>query len=288
MKKICFFIEYSLDDSDENNMGSVDTESMPISVDSENIPANEQMNCDTEYSDPLDLGDYKVQLMDQFSVTTDQVEFGHNNNGQLNTYDNQSNFDICDIDDIHNKPNDIVLSYLCPEDVLFEDLPFEVMETLDRPTSSKECPIKTEEESCTEYEKMCQNLDGTQFESYQNWLDSVIETMNLVLDFNNDGHPDPLKFCVPHVRFNIQSSFFLLPLLLHLQLHYNSFCLFQLYFDIFRTKFSAGTKKKRMPNFTTIITEGRYKNLTLFTWIFSNMKLIKHIFSTKSVRMAIS
>lgn len=184
-------------------MASVDMESMAIAVDSENIPDNEQMNCDPAYSDELDMANYKIQLMDQFSVTTDQVEFSQNDDGQLNTSDNQSNFDIYDIEDINKKSNDIVLSYLCAEDMLFEDLPFEVMETPDKPTSSKESPIKSEEETRTEYERMCQNLDGTQFESYQNWLDSVIETMNLVLDFNNDGHPDPLKFCVPHVRDSI-------------------------------------------------------------------------------------
>lgn len=59
--------------------------------------------------------------------------------------------------------------------------------------------------------------------------------------------------------------------------------LFQFYFDIFRTKFSAGTKKKRLPNQTTVITDGKYKNLTMFTWIFSNINLIKYILSTKIV-----
>lgn len=265
---------FSLEEcSGNDNMDLVEMRNLPIAVDSENIPANEQMNCDTEYTDSLDMGDYKVELMDQFS--SDCVEFSDD---QLNTVNNPSNLGIYDIDDGNSKPNDIVLSYLCPDDVLFEDLPFEVMEAPAKPTSSKECLMQSEEDTFTEYEKICRSLDNTQFESYQNWLDSVIETMNLVLDFNKDGHPEPLKFSVPHVRICIQSfSLFWSGV-------FTLFVRFQLYFEIFRTKFSAGTKKKRMPNFTTILTDGRYKNLTLFTWIFSNMKLIKHIFNTKSVR----
>lgn len=56
-----------------------------------------------------------------------------------------------------------------------------------------------------------------------------------------------------------------------------------MHFDILRTKFSAGTKKKRLPNHTIIIGDGKYKGLTLFSWIFSNIKLVKYIFSTKTV-----
>lgn len=225
-------------------MQPVDMKSLPIAV--ENIPVDDQLNC-SQYSDGLELVNYKVELMDQF-------EF---HNEQVNEAPSQSTFSIdgmYDVDD-QNRSTDVVLSYLYPEDFSIDELPMEVMETFQRPTSSKECLMQSDDDGGTEYEKICRSLDSSQLELYINWLNSVIETTNLVLDFNYDGYPEPIVFSVP-----------------------------QIYFDIFRTKFSAGTKKKRLPNQTIVITDGKHKNLTMFTWVFCNIKLIKYIFSTKTVR----
>lgn len=196
---------FSLEECNNENMQSVDMESLPIAVESENIPVDDQINCDTEYPDGLGMANYQVQLMDQYNVT-DQVEFSDE---QIHSNESQHNLSIDDIygvDDGTTKSNDVVLSYLCHEAMLFEDLPLEVMESLDNSMSNKDFQVQTEDDACTDYEKMCRSLNSTQLESYFNWLDSVIETTNLVLDFNNDGYPEPLIFSVPHVRKHVNHS----------------------------------------------------------------------------------
>ncbi|XP_055324128.1 uncharacterized protein C2orf42 homolog isoform X2 [Sitodiplosis mosellana] len=232
---------------------SVDMENLPISVESENVPMNDKLN-NGEYSDGLELVNYRVQLTDQFNVAN-KVEFGDE---QLNAAETQNNLSIDGIYglDDSGSTNDVVLSYLCSDGMLFEDLPMEVMN--ENLISNKDHSMESDDDIYTEHEKMCRSLDSTQLESYHNWLGSVIEATNLILDFNSDGYPEPLKFSVPH-----------------------------LYFDILRTKFSAGTKKKRLPNLTTVVTDGRYKNQTMSTWIFSNIKLIKYIFCTKTMELEV-
>ncbi|XP_031633462.1 uncharacterized protein C2orf42 [Contarinia nasturtii] len=231
---------FNLEEGDEKNP--------PISVEGANIPMD----------DALCLVNYRVQLPNQFNAN-DHAEFSDENFNTTDTPNNISIDGIYGLDDGSNKTNDVVFSYLCAsDDLLFEDLLMGVEE--DNQMSNSECleRIHTENESHTEHEQMCKSLNNIQLESYLNWLDSVIETTNLVLDFNNDGHPEPLKFSVPH-----------------------------LYFEILRTKFSVGTKKKRLPNQTTVISNGKYKNLTMFTWIFSNVKQIKHILSTKTMELEV-
>lgn len=178
-------------------------ENLPIAVENEQIPNENQMNSN-EYVDGLELVNYKVELLDQFNVS-DQIEF---QDEIPNATESQSGFNIdgiYNIDDPSNKTNDLVLSYLYPEDVSIDDLPMEVMETLETPSqdSTKQIEIDT----CSDYEKCCRNLDDVQLQSFLNWLDSVIETVNLALDFNDDGYPEPIIFSVPHVCPIIRNNF---------------------------------------------------------------------------------
>lgn len=167
------------------NEESVEMKKLPISVESEHVPIN----------DPLNIGEYSDGLY-QYS-TTNQIEF---DDEQINTTEPQNNLSVDGVYglDDSGSTNDVVLSYFCSDDMLFEDLPMEVMN--EDSISSKEHLQQSDDETYSEYEKMCRSLETTQLESYFNWLDSVIETINLVLDFNNDGFPEPLKFSVPHVR----------------------------------------------------------------------------------------
>lgn len=184
----------SLFNLEQCNRDSVNMENLPISVESENVPMDDQLNND-EYSDGLGLVNYRVQLTDRFNVT-DQIEF---NNDELNTIESQNNLSIDGIYGLdESSGNDVVFSYLYSDDMLFEDLPMQVMN--EHAMSSDKDLMQSEDEICTEHEKMCRNLESIQLESYLNWLDSVIETTNLILDFNNNGYPEPLKFSVPHVR----------------------------------------------------------------------------------------
>lgn len=177
------------------NGESVDMENLPISVKSENVPMNDQLN-NSGYSDGLELVNYRVQLSDQFNVAN-QVEFGDE---QLNATDTQNNLSIDGIYGLDDSAgtNDVVLSYLCSDGVLFEDLPMDISN--EYLMSNKDNLVESDDDTCTEYEKLCRSMDSTQLESYLNWLDSVIEATNLTLDFNSNGYPDPLKFSVPHVR----------------------------------------------------------------------------------------
>lgn len=252
---------FSLEQCNENNILPV--ENLPIAV--ENI--DNQLNCN-QYSDGLELVNYKVELMDQFEFRNEQENTECQNQNTLSN-------GIYGVDD-QSSGTDIVLSYLYPEDFSIDDLPMEVMETLQMPTSSKESFIQSDDDGSSEHEQLCRNFNDSQLELYINWLNSVIETTNSVLDFNSDGHPEPLIFSVPHVNTDSNRFSFTYQILF-------MFFILQAYFDIFRTKFSAGTKKKRLPNHTTVITDGKYKNLTMFTWIFSNIKMIKYILSTKAV-----
>lgn len=176
------------------NGESVDMENLPISVESENVPMNDQLN-NGEYSDGLELVNYRVQLTDQFNVA--KIEF---DDEQLNATDTQNNLNIDGIYGLDDSAgtNDVVYSYLCSDGVLFEDLPMEV--TNENLMSNKDHLVESDDDTCTEYEKTCRSMNSIQLESYLNWLDSVIEATNLILDFNNDGYPDPLKFSVPHVK----------------------------------------------------------------------------------------
>lgn len=172
------------------NSESIVMGSLPMSVENPIIPRDDQMNC-SEYSDGLDLVNYQLQFSDQLNVV-DQVD------NQLNNTEIHDSLNIDGIYDDSKNTNDVVFSYFSSEDVLFEDLT--MMEESPFSTA-KEYLLQSKDEDCTEYDKICRSLDNTQFVSYVNWLDSVIETLNLVLDFQNDGHPEPLKFSVPHVRF---------------------------------------------------------------------------------------
>lgn len=49
------------------------------------------------------------------------------------------------------------------------------------------------------YDEMLMNLSADELRLFTNWLDSVIEKINQTMDFNDDGHPDPIVFSVPHV-----------------------------------------------------------------------------------------
>lgn len=197
---------FSLEACADENMESVNMENIPIAVENEHIPMDSQLNS-SEYSDGLELVNYRVELL------SDQIEF---QDEPLNAPDSQSSFNIdgvYNIDDSSNKTNDVVLSYLYPEDVSIDDLPMELMETWESSISSQECSKHTEDDT-SDYDKVCRTLDDTQLQLYLNWLDSIIETVNLALDFNGDGYPEPLKFSVPHVNYNFALTFFILEIIL--------------------------------------------------------------------------
>lgn len=170
------------------NIQLVDMENLPIAVESENISDNYHLNCSNQYSDGLELVNYRVELMDQFELR----------NETSNMLQNANTLNIDGMDD-PNRNTDVVFSYLYSDDFSINDLPMEVMETLERPLSKQEASFMNTTDDSYEHEQICRTLNDTQLDSYTNWLNSVIETTNFVLDFNGDGNPDPIIFSVPHV-----------------------------------------------------------------------------------------
>lgn len=49
-----------------------------------------------------------------------------------------------------------------------------------------------------------------------------------------------------------------------------------------RNRFSIGSKR-RLPASTTFIENGKYKGLTMYTWSFRNLNIIRNIFTTNTV-----
>lgn len=181
------------------NMETVEMEDLPIAVERD----NNQLDSN-DYSDGLELANYKVELMDQFNAPT-HVELGDNN--QL---ENLTTFNVdgqlYGVEEQSNRSNDLILSYLYPEDVSINDLPLEVMETIQEKPSPNNDSAQGDDDNCTAYEKICRSLDDNQLGMYFSWLNSVVETTNSVLDFNDNGHPDPLTFSVPHVIRKVESE----------------------------------------------------------------------------------
>lgn len=205
----------------EENLQQVDMENLPIAVETDQSTTvdEEQLNCEhtNQYPDGMELVHYRVELMDQFEMQT----------GEANAVVQRSDGDgggngslgiegIYEIGSDPNRNTDIVLSYLYPDDLSIDDLPMEIMDTFERPiTSNNDVSLllatnyngnelhndgnDDEDDGYTEHERICRNLDDSQLDAYINWLSSVIETTNSVLDFNGNGHPQPLVFSVPHV-----------------------------------------------------------------------------------------
>lgn len=196
----------------EENIQPVDMENLPIAVEPEQNVNEQQTN---QYPNGMELVHYRVELMDQFKMDAGQtnamVQNPNDNDGAgVGTLGIEG---IYEMDSDPSSNTNIVWSYLYPDvEMSIDDLPMEIMDTFERPLSSNGLLLTENGNSnifdnddnndgLTEHERICRNLDSSQLDAYINWLSSVIETVNLALDFNGNGHPEPLVFSVPHVNF---------------------------------------------------------------------------------------
>lgn len=237
----------------------------------------------------LELIDCQVELMDQFKLT-ECMEF---DDGEIYSADNQIDYfdasPICDMTLAEwNNFNGEYSDFYQKETIVDETNTATVTATPATVTTSSSPrkvkkatkrlhPVEvatTTVAAASQHDDVESDLTSVECHLFNNWLDSVIETINSTIDFAHDGHPEPLVFSVSQVR-PITTEFGAICMI--------SFVSFQLFFAILRTKFSAGTKKKRLPNRTVLVSEGKHKGLTLFAWNFANLRLVQHIFSTKNV-----
>ncbi|KAK3725700.1 hypothetical protein RRG08_043114 [Elysia crispata] len=95
--------------------------------------------------------------------------------------------------------------------------------------------------------------------SFQQWLASVTERINQTMHYGFSGTPDPLVFHAP-----------------------------QLFFECLQQRISAGTRKKRLPNFTTGFVRKEALPLgsfTKYTWHITNIAQVKQIFDSSEIAL---
>ncbi|CAL1543697.1 unnamed protein product [Lymnaea stagnalis] len=95
--------------------------------------------------------------------------------------------------------------------------------------------------------------------SFQQWLASVTERINQTMHYGFSGTPDPLVFHAP-----------------------------QVFFDCLQQRISAGTRKKRLPNFTTGFVRKEALPLgtfTKYTWHITNIVQVKQIFDSQEITL---
>ncbi|RUS91919.1 hypothetical protein EGW08_000321 [Elysia chlorotica] len=95
--------------------------------------------------------------------------------------------------------------------------------------------------------------------SFQQWLASVTERINQTMHYGFSGTPDPLVFHAP-----------------------------QLFFECLQQRISVGTRKKRLPNFTTGFVRKEALPLgsfTKYTWHITNIAQVKQIFDSNEITL---
>lgn len=98
--------------------------------------------------------------------------------------------------------------------------------------------------------------------SFVQWLASVTERINQTMHYQFDGNPDPLVFHAPQIMF-----------------------------DCLQQRISAGSRKKRLPNYTTGFVRRDALPLgtfTKYTWHITNILQVKQIFDTAEMPLEIT
>eukprot|EP00066_Takifugu_rubripes_P010383 XP_003978174.2 PREDICTED: uncharacterized protein C2orf42 homolog isoform X2 [Takifugu rubripes] len=97
---------------------------------------------------------------------------------------------------------------------------------------------------------------------FQQWLAGVTERIHLTMHYQNNGKPQPLVYHIP-----------------------------QEFFNALQQRLSLGSKKKRLPNFTTAFarTDGLpLGSFTKYTWHITDLAQVKRIFDTPEVPLELS
>lgn len=98
--------------------------------------------------------------------------------------------------------------------------------------------------------------------SFQKWLSSVTERIHQTMHFQFDGKPEPLVFHIP-----------------------------QAFFNALQQRLSLGSKKRRLPNYTTTFVRNDALPLGSFskyTWHITNLMHVKRIFDTPELPLELT
>lgn len=156
----------------------------------------------------LELIDCQVELMDQFTLT-ECMEFFDGN--KIYSGDNQIDyFDACPIRDMTlaewNNVNGEYSDFYQKEAIVDDNNSATVTTAPTTiPASNSPRKIKKATKRIHPIDVTTTVIDAQQDDvdaqlNFNNWLDSVIEMINLTIDFTDDGYPEPLVFSVSQVN----------------------------------------------------------------------------------------
>lgn len=174
---------------------------LPTDIESMGMDSIRIVNEDANIQN-LELIDCQIELMDQFNLT-DHIELS-NDEIQLKEDDDYLRVEnICDMPDFFN----IYQNTIMVEDEL--DAVDNVADTV-HPIVNKRRKVTHKVKKSRnsgvgvdlEASKKCDvtTTDVEISEKFTSWLDSIIESINMTMNYAGDGCPDPLVFRIPHVR----------------------------------------------------------------------------------------
>lgn len=187
------------------------------SLDIDNIQIIDDAAANDVNLEGLELIDCQVELMDQFKLT-ECMEF---DGGEIYSGDNQIDYfdasPICDMtlaewNNVNGEYSDFY-----HKEAIVDDINSATVTTAPTKLTASRSPRKVKKTSKrmhpvevttavpdTHQDDFDSQLSSDECTSlFINWLDSVIETINLSIDFANDGHPEPLVFSVSRVKPSI-------------------------------------------------------------------------------------
>lgn len=150
----------------------------------------------------LELIDCQIELMDQFNLT-DHIEFS-NEEIQLQEDDDYLRVEnICDMPDLFNIYHNTIMveDELGANDLMADISPSVSKRRKHSVKLKKSSKTMAHDELLGDKCESGSSEPANLSEKFTNWLDSVIETINMTMDYTGNGRPDPLVFRIPHVRF---------------------------------------------------------------------------------------
>lgn len=148
----------------------------------------------------LELIDCQIELMDQFNLT-DRIEFS-NEEIQLQEDDDYLRVEnICDMPDLFNIYHNTIM---VEDEMGVNDLMADISPSVSK-RRKQTVKLKKISKAVAHDELLGDKSDSDRTESadlsekFSDWLDSVIETINMTMDYAGSGRPEPLVFRIPHV-----------------------------------------------------------------------------------------
>lgn len=170
----------------------------PLNIDNIRI-VNDESTATGENLESLELIDCHVELMDQFKLAecANEICFG---DGQEDYFDSNTIYDMS-LAEWNCVPADSTFSQ---DDIYMNDV-----EQNDNIVTGNDSPGRASIISST-YNGTIDTSDNEtnqiELDLFINWLDSIIERINLTMNFAGDGRPEPLVFSIPQVRIIFKNN----------------------------------------------------------------------------------